>query len=44
MGGAFAYAALGALVEAGRELLEHGTYGFWQRAAIGRSAVRTAFS
>ncbi|MGK2950469.1 MAG: isocitrate lyase/PEP mutase family protein [Acidimicrobiales bacterium] len=44
VGGAFAYAAIGALVEAGRELLDQGTYGFWERADIGRSAVRTAFT
>ncbi len=31
-GGAFAWAALGALAEAGRELLEHGTYGYFARA------------
>jgi 2-methylisocitrate lyase-like PEP mutase family enzyme len=38
VGGAFAFAALGALVEAGRELLEQGTYGFWARAKAGREA------
>ena len=43
VGGAFAYAALGAAVEAARELLEDGTYGFWERAALGASAVRSAF-
>ena len=35
VGGAFAYAALGALAEAGREFLGEGTYGFWQRAGLG---------
>jgi 2-methylisocitrate lyase-like PEP mutase family enzyme len=44
VGGAFAYAALGALAEAGRELLDHGTYGFWERAAAGRAAARQAFA
>lgn len=44
VGGGFAYAALGALVEAGRELLDHGTYGFWERAGVGRTAVKTAFA
>jgi 2-methylisocitrate lyase-like PEP mutase family enzyme len=44
VGGAFAYAAIGAVVEAGRELLDVGTYGFWERANIGRKAVRSAFS
>lgn len=43
VGGAFAFAALGAVVEAGRELLDKGTYGFWQRAGEGRSAARSAF-
>ncbi|MGH8986279.1 MAG: isocitrate lyase/PEP mutase family protein [Acidimicrobiia bacterium] len=43
VGGAFAYAALGALVEAGRELLEEGTYGFWERAGTGATAARSAF-
>jgi 2-methylisocitrate lyase-like PEP mutase family enzyme len=43
VGGAFAFAALGALVEAGRELLDHGTYGFWQRAGLGRRVVGDAF-
>jgi 2-methylisocitrate lyase-like PEP mutase family enzyme len=43
VGGAFAYASLGALVAAGRELLDHGTYGFWENAAVGSKAVRGAF-
>jgi len=43
VGGAFAFAALGALVEAGRELLEHGTYGYAARAKVGRKAIDTAF-
>ena len=42
-GGAFAFAALGAVVEAARELREQGTYGFWERAKLGSSAVRAAF-
>ena len=32
VGSGFALTAYGALVEAGRELLEHGTYGFWEVA------------
>ena len=44
VGGAFAFAALGALVEAGRELLAQGTYGFWERAAIGRGLAGEAFT
>lgn len=44
VGGAFAFAALGALAEAGRELLEKGTYGFWDLAASGGAAARAAFT
>jgi 2-methylisocitrate lyase-like PEP mutase family enzyme len=43
VGGAFAFAALGAAVEAGRELLEKGTYGFWDTAAMGGGAASEAF-
>jgi 2-methylisocitrate lyase-like PEP mutase family enzyme len=43
VGGGFAFAALGALVEAATELLEDGTYGFWERAAIGSKTTRSAF-
>jgi 2-methylisocitrate lyase-like PEP mutase family enzyme len=43
VGGAFAFAALGALVAAGRELLDEGTYGFWQNAGVGAKAARAAF-
>jgi 2-methylisocitrate lyase-like PEP mutase family enzyme len=44
VGGAFAFAALGALVEAARELQDAGSYGFWGNAAIGRRAARAAFA
>jgi 2-methylisocitrate lyase-like PEP mutase family enzyme len=44
VGGAFAFAALGALIEAGRELLGQGTYGFWERVKPGREVVSEAFS
>jgi 2-methylisocitrate lyase-like PEP mutase family enzyme len=44
VGGAFAFAAAGALIEAAQELLEDGTYGFWERAAPGVAAARTAFA
>ncbi len=44
VGGAFAFAALGAVVEAARELREDGTAGFSELAAIGAKAVRTAFA
>jgi 2-methylisocitrate lyase-like PEP mutase family enzyme len=44
VGGAFAYAALGAAVEAARELLDQGTYGYFERAGIGLQAARSAFA
>jgi len=44
VGGAFAFAGIGAVVEAARELLEVGTYGYAERAAVGGRAARTAFS
>jgi 2-methylisocitrate lyase-like PEP mutase family enzyme len=44
VGGAFAFAAFGAAVAAGRELLESGTYGFWETAAPGGAAIFEAFS
>jgi 2-methylisocitrate lyase-like PEP mutase family enzyme len=43
VGSAFANAALGALVAAGRELLDAGTYGYWDLAAPGSAAARAAF-
>jgi 2-methylisocitrate lyase-like PEP mutase family enzyme len=43
VGGAFAFAALGALVEAARELRADGTYGYLRHAAAGREAIRRAF-
>jgi 2-methylisocitrate lyase-like PEP mutase family enzyme len=43
VGGAFAYAALGAAVEAARELLDEGTYGYFERAGVGLQAARSAF-
>jgi 2-methylisocitrate lyase-like PEP mutase family enzyme len=43
VGGAFAFAALGALVEAARELRERGTYGYLERSRTGAEAVRRAF-
>lgn len=44
VGGAFAFAALGAVVEAARELREDGTYGFFERAGEGSAAAARAFS
>ncbi len=43
VGGGFAYTALGALVEAATELREEGTYGYWDRAGLGRNAAQEAF-
>jgi 2-methylisocitrate lyase-like PEP mutase family enzyme len=44
VGGAFAYAALGAVVEAACELREQGTYAYAERAAVGLRGARKAFS
>jgi 2-methylisocitrate lyase-like PEP mutase family enzyme len=43
VGPGFAYAALGAVVEAARELREEGTYAFWERAGVGAGAAEDAF-
>jgi 2-methylisocitrate lyase-like PEP mutase family enzyme len=43
VGGAFAYVALGAVVEAATELREQGTYGYWDRSRAARKAVVDAF-
>jgi 2-methylisocitrate lyase-like PEP mutase family enzyme len=44
VGGSFAFAALAAVVEAARELLDEGTYGFRARTAEGVKAARAAFA
>ena len=44
VGGGFAYAALGGLVDAATELLEHGTTTFWDQAGRGWTAARSAFT
>jgi 2-methylisocitrate lyase-like PEP mutase family enzyme len=44
VGGAFAFAAMGALVSAAVELRDAGTYGFQAGSASGRAAIRQAFS
>src|SRR5215510_9560672 len=44
VGGGLAFAALGAVAEAARELRERGTYSFMDHAASGRTAARAAFS
>ena len=43
VGGGFAWVAAGAVVEASRELLDQGTYGWWERGAAGGKAARAAF-
>jgi 2-methylisocitrate lyase-like PEP mutase family enzyme len=43
LGGAFAFAGLGAVVTAANELRERGTYGYWENARIGAKAARAAF-
>ena len=43
VGGSFAFAALGALVEAATELRDSGTYGYRSRSSVGVKAVREAF-
>jgi 2-methylisocitrate lyase-like PEP mutase family enzyme len=43
VGGAFAFNAIGALIESATELRDKGTYGFSERAAAGVRAVRSAF-
>jgi len=44
VGGAFAWVALGAVVEAANELREQGTYGYFARTGEGSKVARTAFS
>jgi len=43
VGGAFAFAAMAGLVDAARELIEHGTYGYTARSRVGAAAARQAF-
>ena len=43
VGSGFAWVAYGAAIEAGRELLEKGTYDFWKVAGEGSKAGRAAF-
>jgi 2-methylisocitrate lyase-like PEP mutase family enzyme len=43
VGSAFAFAAIGGLLDAANELLSDGTYGFLGRAAAGSRAARAAF-
>jgi 2-methylisocitrate lyase-like PEP mutase family enzyme len=43
VGGAFAFAALGAVVAAASELRDEGTYGYWKHVKSGAKAARAAF-
>jgi len=43
VGGAFAFAAYGELVRAAREMLDTGTYGYGELAALGRDTIASAF-
>jgi len=43
-GGAFAFAAAGALIEAATELRDSGTYGYLAKSAAARQAVQRAFT
>lgn len=44
VGGAFAYVAYGALIDAATELRERGTYGYWDEVATARPTIRAALS
>jgi hypothetical protein len=43
VGGSFAFAALGALVEAAQELRDQGTTGYTRLSAIGQDAAERSF-
>jgi 2-methylisocitrate lyase-like PEP mutase family enzyme len=43
VGGGFAYVGIAAVVEAAKELLEAGTYGYWESAGAGMTAAKAAF-
>lgn len=44
VGGAFAYSALSAAIDAALELRDEGTYGYLERAVAGRTAIQAAFA
>ena len=44
VGGGFAFAALGAVLEAAGELRDAGTYSYWEQAAIGAKGAAAAFT
>ena len=43
-GGALAYAAYGALADAGRALIEEGSYDYWRGSEVGRRTLAQAFA
>ena len=43
VGGALAFAALGALADAAAELRDKGTYGYLASSAVGRQEIQRAF-
>jgi 2-methylisocitrate lyase-like PEP mutase family enzyme len=43
VGGALCFAAIGAVSRAATELLQEGTFGFWEQTAEGSAAARAAF-
>jgi 2-methylisocitrate lyase-like PEP mutase family enzyme len=43
VGSAFMWTALSAVVEAGRQMLDDGTFGYFERMAVGVRAARSAF-
>lgn len=44
VGGAFAYVALAAMIDAARELKDEGSYGYWSQVARARSTIRGALA
>jgi hypothetical protein len=44
VGSGFSNVAAGALCDAGRELLERGTYDYWATAITGMGVIHQAFS
>jgi 2-methylisocitrate lyase-like PEP mutase family enzyme len=44
IGGGFGYVAYGAAADAARELLDHGTYGFWDQAGPGMQITKAALN
>ncbi len=43
VGGAFAYAALGGLIDAATELRDSGTFGYWTQVGVARPTISAAF-